>query len=62
MLSFTTSKKKVFEATSSSTSFIATTLYIGSGSSGENLEAEISDCMFYNEALSAQDLLYIMGD
>lgn len=45
----------------SSTSFIATSFYIGSDGTGNAINGELSGCLFYNEALTDNDINYLLG-
>jgi hypothetical protein len=51
----------VSTAALSSTSFIASSMYIGSDGSGNAINGLLSGCLFYNETLSDNDVLYLLG-
>jgi hypothetical protein len=44
------------------TSFIASKMYLGYNSTNEHFNANLSNCMFYNSTLSANDIFYLMGE
>ena len=44
------------------TSFIASKMYLGYNGTNEHFNANLSNCMFYNSTLSANDIFYLMGE
>ena len=45
----------------SSTSFIASSMYLGSNNGADSVNGYLSGCMFYNESLSDNDIIYLLG-
>ena len=48
--------------TLANTSFIASKIYLGYNGTGKHFNANLYNCMFYNSALSANDIFYLMGE
>ena len=48
--------------TLANTSFIASKIYLGYNGTGKHFNANLYNFMFYNSALSANDIFYLMGE